>query len=97
VKNQKEILEVLRADKDFIQKSFGVRSLALFGSYARDEQTEESDIDFLVELTAPKASFLFGMMTYLEKKLGQKVDVVRVGPHLSERFLSVVKKDLVYV
>ena len=88
---------MLRADKEFIQKNFGVRSLALFGSYARNEQSQDSDVDFLVELTEPKATFLFGIMEYLEKKLGKKVDVIRVGPHLTERFLSVVNKDLIYV
>jgi uncharacterized protein len=97
VNTRDEILNLLRQDKVFIQKSFGVESLALFGSFARNEQRLDSDIDFLVRLKEPKASSLVRLVGYLEKKLNHKVDVVREGPHLSTRFLDFVKKDLTYV
>lgn len=97
MKNQKEILEVLRKDKVFMQKNFGVESLALFGSYARNEQSEESDIDFLVTLKEPKYTLLMGLLIYLEKKLQHKVDLTRKGPHISDTFLSFISKDLIYV
>ena len=97
MKNQKEILEVLREDKVFMQKTFGVESLALFGSYARNEQSEDSDIDFLVILKEPKYTLLMGLLIYLEKKLQHKVDLIRKGPHLSDNLLSFINKDLIYV
>lgn len=60
-----------------ILKSAGVRRAAIFGSHARGEATEASDVDLLVEL--PEAASLFdlvGLELDLQEKLGKKVDVV---------------------
>jgi uncharacterized protein len=97
MKTRNEILDSLRKEKALLQNSFDVESIALFGSYARGEQSADSDIDFLVKLREPKASSLSRLIAFLEKKFNNKVDVVREGPHLSERFRKLVNKDLVYV
>ena len=59
--------------------SYGVKKAALFGSYARNQQTKESDIDILVELGNKKLSLLdyVGLKLDLEKSLGRKVDLVQ--------------------
>lgn len=58
-------------------KEYGVEKAGLFGSLARGEETDESDIDLLVELPA-KASLLdlAGLKIDLEELLAQKVDVL---------------------
>lgn len=57
VHTKKELLEILHFNKDSI-KSFGVRHLNLFGSFAKDSGiNEKSDIDFLVEFESGKKSF----------------------------------------
>ena len=38
-----------------------------------------------------------GLYNYLEKKLNAKIDILRKGPHISERFLNQIRKDLIYV
>jgi len=48
MKTREEILARLAQAKDELQKRFAVRRLALFGSYARNQQTETSDVDILV-------------------------------------------------
>ena len=54
----------------------GVKSLALFGSVARDEAHSESDVDLLVEFSRPVGLFLFiGLKQYLEKLLSCPVDL----------------------
>lgn len=58
-------------------RRFGVTRLALFGSAARDEAGDESDIDILVAFDGPATSKrYFGVQFYLEDLLGRKVDLV---------------------
>ena len=95
--NKKSIIETLKAEKPYLQKKFGVNEIALFGSFARGEEKSESDIDFLVSLKKPSYSLLMGLYLYLEKKLNTKIDIIRKGPHVSERFLKHISKDLINV
>ena len=64
--------------REVLQQRFGVKSLAVFGSVARDEATEASDVDLLVEFDRPIGLLhLIGTQQYLEKLLGvYKVDLV---------------------
>jgi predicted nucleotidyltransferase len=77
VKTRTEVLGVLRSLKDELRERYHVESIALFGSYAREEQGESSDIDVLVAFDASADLFDFvGLSQYLEEKPGRKVDVV---------------------
>jgi hypothetical protein len=72
---------------------FGVKSLALCGSVARDEATPESDVDVLVEFTCPVGLFdFFRVQHYLEDILGvKKVDLLMLTalkPAFREAMLS---------
>lgn len=74
-----EALAILRAHKDDYAR-FHVKSLALFGSVARDEAGPESDIDILVEFDGSPVG-LFGFVDfrdYLEQILGRDVDLVMI-------------------
>ncbi len=78
-------------------KEMGVERIALFGSYARDAARPDSDVDLLVEIKEPKYLLLLQLTDYLTDLLGHKVDIIRKGPHLKQRFLDAVEKDLYYV
>jgi len=73
-----EIMQKLRAERDHLRAKFGVESLALFGSVARDEAGPGSDVDLLVEFTRPITLFdLVAVQQYLERCLGvPRVDLV---------------------
>lgn len=92
-----EIINVLQSDKQFLTDNYGVVSIALFGSYAKGLEIKDSDVDFIVEFTEPSYSLLMGLYSYLEHKLNSKIEIVRKGPHLSERFLENIKNDLIYI
>jgi hypothetical protein len=92
-----EIINTLQSDKQFLTDNYGVVSIALFGSYAKGLENKDSDVDFIVEFKEPSYSLLMGLYSYLENKLNSKIEIVRKGPHLSERFLNTIKKDLIYV
>lgn len=93
---RESILQELRADLPKLQKEFGVKSIGLFGSYARRDEAEDSDIDFLVEITPPLVKNYFGLLSFLEEKFSSKVDLITKGEHLSERFLKHVESEIVY-
>ena len=70
-------LAILSKLKPELVQQFGVKQLALFGSTARDEATENSDIDILVSFDGVATSArYFGVQFYLEDNLGYTVDLV---------------------
>ena len=92
-----EIINVLQKDKQYLKENYGVVTIALFGSYAKGLENPESDVDFFVEFNKPSYSILMGLYSYLENKLNSKIEIVRKGPHISERFFNSIEKDLIYV
>lgn len=73
---QDVVLKILKQKNAELTKRFGVKSLFLFGSVARDETTSSSDVDLLVEFNRPVGYFgLFALHEYLEKLLGCPVDL----------------------
>ncbi len=92
------IITSLKKDKNILQSEMGVKELALFGSYANNSQREDSDIDFLIELKEISYNYLYKTYAFLETKFpGKKIQLTRKGPHLSEKFLNTIEKDLIYV
>ena len=70
-------LELLSSSKPELQARFGVTRLALFGSIARDEASNSSDVDILVDFDGPADSKrFFGVQFFLEDLLGCPVDLV---------------------
>ena len=77
--------------------SLGIESIALFGSFARDEAGPESDIDILVSLKQPSLYQYYTLTKQLETVFGRKVDLVSAKAHFQEGFMENIQKDLVYV
>ena len=71
-----DVLKILADHRQEVRQHFGVTSLRLFGSVARDEATETSDVDVLVTFVRPVGLFgLCALKDYLEQLLGCTVDV----------------------
>jgi uncharacterized protein len=90
---RQEILEKLRNCKPDLQLNFGVDKIGLFGSYSREEQTEDSDVDLLVTFTKPIGWEFIDLKDQLESILQKKVDLVTMGaikPQLKEKILEEV-------
>ena len=78
--NRDEILALLRAHKPVLMERFGVTALALFGSFARDQASDSSDVDILVTFGSPPDwRRYFGAQFYLEDLLGRPVDMAAEG------------------
>lgn len=91
-----QILEILRNEKLFLRKEFGVLSIGLFGSYAKNTQRPESDVDLLVELREPRFDFLAGLQIYLEDKIGKPVELIRNRSGLNKRLLKRIATQIQY-
>ena len=88
-----EIIERLRAYKrDYAQK-YGIRQLGLFGSYARGEQTETSDVDVFVDLSTPTLHILCTIHDDLEKLFGLNVDLIRLRKNINRKLALNIEKD----
>jgi predicted nucleotidyltransferase len=71
-----QAIEAIRRDLPELRQAFGVRALSVFGSVARDEANEASDVDILVEFEGETTfDSYFGLKESLEKLLGTKVDL----------------------
>lgn len=94
---QDVVLKLLKQKNAELAGQFGVKSLLLFGSVARDEATSKSDVDLLVEFNRPVGYFgLFALQNYLEKLLGCSVDLGTpdsLKPYIRQR----VMKELIHV
>ena len=91
-----EALASLRAHQEEL-RGFGVKSLALFGSVARDEAGPESDLDFLVEFEGALAFDRYvDLKFFLEDLLGRRVDLV-IRENLKPRLRSRVEREAIRV
>lgn len=90
-------LQLLQDHKDAMRQRFGVRHLSLFGSTARDDARDKSDVDVLVEFDGPATSDrYFGLQFYLEDLFGCPVDLVtdkalrpELRPHIEKEAIRV--------
>jgi len=69
------ILEYLKDNKERFKKDFGVTKIALFGSYARDEQRDDSDIDIAIEVIKANLKNRFNLQYQLEEYFNKKIDL----------------------
>lgn len=82
-------MNLLRLSRGLLMRRYGVKSLRLYGSVARDEHTSTSDIDICVETETPNPFLIMDMKEYLEDLLDCNVDIIRyrqrMNPYLKQR------------
>jgi predicted nucleotidyltransferase len=87
-----KLLKNKRKDILHIASKYGARNVRIFGSLARGEAREDSDIDFLVDMESGRSLFdLGGLLMDLQNLLSQKVDVVTekgLRPRIRDRVLK---------
>jgi len=95
-KSQREVVEILRRARPELAREFGVRRLALFGSYARDTATEQSDVDVLVDFDPSLGLRFVDLAERIESLLGIPADVVSRRA-VSERHWAEIEPELLDV
>jgi len=91
-----EIINLIRTEKDFLKENFGVINIGLFGSYAKNQQHQDSDIDLLVEFSEPRFDWIASLQIYMEKKFERKIEIVRKRNLSKSRFFERVEQEIIY-
>jgi len=94
--NKNKILEVLKNNKQYMQTKFMINSIGLFGSYARDDFHDTSDIDILVTFSEPTFDHYMDLKFYLEDIFGRQVDVV-MEKTVKQRLKKTILQETLYV
>jgi len=94
--NLKTVKDTLQAHKQRLSIKYGLSNLAIFGSYARNQQTDDSDLDILVEFDRPIGSEFIDLADELEQLLRVKIDLVS-KKGIKEKYLKSIEKELDYV
>ncbi|ATB69966.1 hypothetical protein SJPD1_1861 [Sulfurospirillum diekertiae] len=93
---KQHILDYLSIHKSEFQMKYGVEEIGLFGSYARDEAKDDSDIDIFVNMQA-KFDNVMGLKYDLETSLQKKVDLMTKHKYMKPFLLQMITKDVIYV
>lgn len=95
--NREQVVSTLHQHRDEMQQRFAMRHLSIFGSAARDELREDSDIDVLVEFEGlPTFDGYVGLKDYLEDLFGTEVDLATEAM-VKPRLWQYIEKDLLRV
>ncbi len=96
MKTLSEIKQSLSKNKNRLFDKYPISSLAIFGSYARNEQTEESDLDLVVEFDNNIGIRFIDLADEIESLMGFKVDLIS-RKAIKDRYFQRIKSDLIYV
>jgi predicted nucleotidyltransferase len=95
IDTREQVITKIKANRRAL-KRYGVKSLALFGSAARDKMRKRSDVDVLVQFDKSTWANYIGLKFYLEDLLGREVDLV-TPKALKPAVKPFVERDLYYV
>mgnify|MGYP003430555234 FL=1 len=93
--DRSNILNYLKEHYSEFKNKYNVEKIGLFGSYARDEATENSDIDIFVKMK-PSLFDMVAIKEQIENDLNRKVDIIREHKNIKPIFLKMIQKDLIY-
>lgn len=96
MKTKQEILRILQQEKPELVRRYGVKRLALFGSYAPEDQREDSDVDVVVEVDPSIGIDFVELAERIEGALGVRAEVVSRRA-IKPRYWELIKEDLIDV
>jgi len=93
---KREILHFLKTHQNELKEKYTLVRIGLFGSYAKDSATEESDIDLYAEFEEKKFRNIAGLWNYLETSLGKKIDLFYPHKNMRPSLKESIEKDVIY-
>ena len=90
--SQQHYINLLTEATPYIRLEYGVKSMRLFGSVARNEGRDDSDVDIFVDMP-PKALKVIELRQYLQNMLGRAVDIVRLHSNLDPYLTDEINRD----
>ena len=96
MKTREEYIALITSHTEELKKNFDITSLRLFGSVARNEHHEGSDVDICVDME-PKMFLVVRLKPFLENLLECSVDIVRLHKHINPFLLKEIEHDGIYI
>ena len=93
---KKEIIQVLRDYKKEFAEQYGILTIGVFGSVARDEAGEDSDVDVEIRISKPDLFMLVGIKNELEERLHRPVDIVTYRESMNKFLKRRIDGEAVY-
>ncbi len=95
--NKFETIDILRSFKKSFSEKYGIISIGIFGSVARNQSTEKSDIDICIKTVSPNPFVLIKIKEELESLFHRKVDIVRIRETMNSALKKRIEKEGIYV
>jgi len=95
--NREKILELLRQYKEDNLDKYGILAMGIFGSVARDEAKENSDVDVCIRTKMPDMFSIIHIKEDLQTLFSAKVDIIRVREKMNPFLKKRIEKDAIYV
>ncbi len=97
MKTTNDYIQILRKYLSAKADTYGIARIGIFGSVARNEQTEDSDVDVCVEMKKPDLFSMVHIKEELQELFGKPVDIVRLRSNMNPMLLSRIQRDGIYV
>ncbi|MBI4946851.1 MAG: nucleotidyltransferase domain-containing protein [Bacteroidetes bacterium] len=97
--NRQDLLSFLRDNKEYLQKHFHLTKVGIFGSFAREQQTPESDIDLLIEMEEETKNIFdlkWEMREFFKKQFNREVDICN-AKYIKPYAKPYILRDAIYV
>lgn len=91
-----DYITILRKYLSSKADAYGITKIGIFGSVARNEQTEDSDVDVCVEMKRPDLFTMVHIKEELQELFGKPVDIVRLRNNMNPMLLKQIKRDGIY-
>ena len=96
MKTTNDYITILRKYLNTKTDAYGITKIGIFGSVARNEQTEDSDVDVCVEMKKPDLFTMVHIKEELQELFGKPVDIVRLRNNMNPMLLKQIKRDGIY-
>ena len=96
MKTTNDYITILRKYLSTKADAYGITKIGIFGSVARNEQTEDSDVDVCVEMQKPDLFTMVHIKEELQELFGKPVDIVRLRNNMNPMLLKQIKRDGIY-
>lgn len=93
---KEEIIEILSSYKNKYAEQYGILTIGIFGSIARGEGKEGSDVDVVLRIAEPDLFMLAGIKNDLEERLHRPVDIVTYRENMNSFLKKRIDKEAVY-
>ncbi len=97
MQSKAEIIHILKRFKKTSAHKYGIRALGIFGSFARGQQNEKSDLDIVVTLDEPDFFIVEKIKEELERRIPLNIDIVNFRNTLRDSLKENIQRDAIYI